>query len=276
MPTTEHIHLPLYTDEETPDLSTTGNYNQAMEIIDANVGELDSKDSELANDLADEREARVAGDNALDAKLAAETQARTYAEAAIDSRLAAETQARTDADAAMDTAYKAANNALSSRIDYAEGEISCLKAEDWYNFAPSPETHAYLKEDYEQMLSRWPKCYMLLNITNGQDTVFRPVFWPIRRTDTHVYLRTVLQTKQNNVNGFLFCEVRVGLNEDDSVNITQRPYFIPLATWGTLREKPFSTIGLGLKVVSGSLTVDTAEITTGITGNTTWGEIEQP
>lgn len=73
MPTTEHIHLPLYTDEETPDLSTTSHYNHAMEIIDANVGELESKDAELANDLADEREARVAGDNALDANLAAET-----------------------------------------------------------------------------------------------------------------------------------------------------------------------------------------------------------
>ena len=34
MPTTEHIHLPLYTDEETPDLSSTGHYNVAMEIVD--------------------------------------------------------------------------------------------------------------------------------------------------------------------------------------------------------------------------------------------------
>lgn len=48
MPTTEHIHLPLYTDEETPDLSTTGHYNHAMEILDANVGELEKKDAELA------------------------------------------------------------------------------------------------------------------------------------------------------------------------------------------------------------------------------------
>ena len=55
MPTTEHIHLPLYTDEETPDLSTTGHYNHAMEI--------------------------------LDAKLAAETKARTDADTALGSRI---------------------------------------------------------------------------------------------------------------------------------------------------------------------------------------------
>ena len=99
MPTTEHIHLPIYTDEETPDLSTTGHYNHAMEILDANVGELEEKDAELAENIADEREARIAGDSALDAKLAAETKART------------------DADTALDTAYKAADTDLSKRID---------------------------------------------------------------------------------------------------------------------------------------------------------------
>ena len=271
MPTTENINLPIYTDEETPDLSTTGNYNHAMEIIDSKFGELEAKDTELADGIANEREARIEGDNTLDSKLATETQARTDADAALDaayksadtaldSKLAAETQARTDADAALDTAYKAANNALSLRIDGAEGEISYLKSEDWFNFAPSPETHKYLKEDYEQMLSRWPKCYMLLNITNGQDKVLRPVFWPIRRTDTHVYLRTVLQTKQDNVPGFLIYEIRVGLNEDDSVNVTGKPYFIPLVTWETLSNKPFTTIGPGLKVVNGALTVDTSAI----------------
>lgn len=111
MTTTEHIHLPLYTDEETPDLSTTGHYNHAMEIIDTNVGELEAKDAELADDLADERKARVTGDSALDAKLAAETKARA------------------DADTALDTAYKAADTALGSRIDNAETEISANSAD---------------------------------------------------------------------------------------------------------------------------------------------------
>lgn len=87
MPTTEHIHLPLYTDEETPDLSTTGHYNHAMEILDANVGELEAKDAEIAEDIADEREARIEADSALEAKLSAETKARTDADAALGGRI---------------------------------------------------------------------------------------------------------------------------------------------------------------------------------------------
>ena len=66
MPTTEHIRLPLYTDEETPDLSTTGHYNHAMEILDGNVGELEAKDAELAENIADEREARIALGSRID------------------------------------------------------------------------------------------------------------------------------------------------------------------------------------------------------------------
>lgn len=77
MPTTEHIHLPLYTDEETPDLSTTGHYNHAMEIIDANIGELEAQNAKLAEDLADEREARTDADTALGARIdTAETEIR--------------------------------------------------------------------------------------------------------------------------------------------------------------------------------------------------------
>lgn len=147
MPTTEHIRLPLYTDAETPDLSTTGHYNHAMEILDGKVGELEAKDAELAENIADEREARIAGDSALDAKLAAETKARTDADTALNGKVAAETAAREAADTsiradidaetaqrkavdtALDTAYKAADTALGSRIDNAETEISANSAD---------------------------------------------------------------------------------------------------------------------------------------------------
>lgn len=48
------------------------------------------------------------------------------------------------------------------------------------------------------------------------------------------------------------------------------------AGWSDTRGKPFSTIGSGLKVVSDAITVDDSAVSAGITGNTTWGEIEQP
>lgn len=181
MPTTEHIHLPLYTDEETPDLSTTGHYNHAMEIIDANVGELEAKDAELAKDIADERDARVAGDAALDGKVSAETAAREAADNAINATLAS----------------KADQSALNN-------EVADRKAAD-----------------------------------------------------------TALDTK-------LAAETKARTDAETEI----MDAFSDL-NWRTLKHKPFYTIGSGLKVVSNELTVDASAISAGITGNTTWGEIEQ-
>ncbi len=58
--------------------------------------------------------------------------------------------------------------------------------------------------------------------------------------------------------------------------IAEQVTALETAGWSDIRGKPFSTIGSGLKVVSDALTVDASAISAGITGNTTWGEIEQP
>lgn len=58
--------------------------------------------------------------------------------------------------------------------------------------------------------------------------------------------------------------------------IAEQVTALETAGWSNIRGKPFSTIGSGLKVVSDALTVDASAISAGITGNTTWGEIEQP
>lgn len=147
MPTTEHIHLPLYTDEETPDISTTGHYNHAMEILDAEAGELESKDSELSAAIAKETADRKAADTSIKADLDAEKAARAAADAA-------EKKAREDADTATgeridalderETTDKAglekkiadetaartkADSDLGKRIDNAETEISANSAD---------------------------------------------------------------------------------------------------------------------------------------------------
>lgn len=58
--------------------------------------------------------------------------------------------------------------------------------------------------------------------------------------------------------------------------IAEQVTALETAGWSDIHGKPFSTIGSGLKVVSDALTVDESAISAGITGNTTWGEIEQP
>lgn len=204
MPTTEHIHLPLYTDEETPDLSTTGHYNHAMEIIDANVGELEAEDAELAKDIADERKARIAGDSALDAKLAAETKART------------------DADTALDTAYKAADTALGKRID---AETAARKAAD--------TTLGSRIDNAETEIS-----------ANSADL-------------------TGIKGLTYGAGGQVFLENEGG--EYSSPALEEIHHEISDITWGTLKNKPFYTIGTGLKVVSDALTVDTSALPSDLT-----------
>ena len=286
MPTTEHIHLPLYTDEETPDLSTTGHYNHAMEIIDANVGELEAEDAELAEDIADEREARIAGDSALDAKLAAETKART------------------DADTALDTAYKAADTALGSRIDNAETEISANSADltgikgltygkHHINFLESHNgeyTSPALEEIAEQIAqgmtyiqipdnlatlgadslgklrSDWPNV-ALIETTNISSSVGYNILVPLIVHESEYVFSPISGSYSDDgvpYNHFTKISVTGDITRDD---MSHSPY------WANIINKPFSTIGSGLKVVSDALTVNTAAIPTGITANTTFSDL---
>lgn len=80
MPTTEYIHLPLYTDDETPDLSTTGHYNRAMEILD-NAAVMVDENLEL------ERAQREARDSELYGLISTEELARTSADTALGKRI---------------------------------------------------------------------------------------------------------------------------------------------------------------------------------------------
>lgn len=237
MRSTPYHHYALYEADAAPDLTATGEYNSAIMGIDA---DLHAEETEISANSAD-----LTGIKGL-----------TYGEGG---QVFLENE---------DGSYS------SPALEEIKHEVSDLQAADWYNFTRQPGAPTYLKEDYEQMLSHWPKCYMLLTISNSHTTI-NPVFWPHRRTDTHMYLWAIVQTTHNNNPGFLLTEAKVGLNDDDSVDVTTQSVFIPLTTWETLTNKPFTTIGTGLKVVSDALTVDTAAIPTGITGNTTWGEIEQ-
>ena len=111
MPSTDHYKIPLYTDEESPDLSTTGHYNQAMNIIDTAMNAQD----ETMDDMS--------------VKIDGEIERAKGAEHALGERITQEVTARTDADTSLDTAYKAADTALGYRIDNAEAEISANSAD---------------------------------------------------------------------------------------------------------------------------------------------------
>lgn len=293
MPTTEHIHLPLYTDEETPDLSTTGHYNHAMEILDANIGELEAKDAELAEDIGDEREARIAADSALDAKLAAETKARTDADTELEGKVAAETAAREAADSALDARIDNAETEISANsadltgikgLTYGQQHINFLESHNGEYTSPAleeiveqiaqdmtciqiPSTLDTLSADsLDQLLSDWPNV-ALIETTNISSSVGYNTLVPLVIHESEFVFSPINGSYSDDgaaYNHFTKISVTGNITRDD---MSRSPY------WTNIINKPFSTIGSGLKVVSDALTVDTAAIPTGITGNTTFGDL---
>lgn len=250
MPTTEHIHLPLYTDEETPDLSTTGHYNHAMEILDA--------------------------------------------------KLAAETKARTDAD-----------TALGSRIDNAETEISANSAdltgiksltygEQHVNFLEDSNGE-YTSPALDEIAEQISQGLMVLKITSTETSIGAEALAKLKTNWPNAILLVTDKFTLSNYRGFLYPYSLGTVNTKHGfmfvcpspfVRQSDHKLMLPLvfitedgqinfgtahdeeSHWENIYHKPFSTIGSGLKVVSDALTVDTAAIPAGITGSTTWGELE--
>lgn len=271
-----------------------------------------SADSGLATDIDDEKKARLNADNALADRITAETTRATAAEAALDTKFTNGLNSVTNGlvtvgndVSKVESDYKAADAALIVRIDNAEAEISANSAdltgikgltygEQHVHFVESDNgeySSPALEEIAEQMgqhmtrvqitpkttrvdtatlnkiASDWPNLALIVTdvppdgigvefqfpfFKDGQDYVFAPIIGGYSEESGPYAVATVIKEE--------------GLvSHMDMVN---DPY------WGNIQLKPFSTIGTGLKVVSDALTVDTSAIPTGITANTTWGELE--
>lgn len=186
MPTTEHIHLPLYTDEETPDLSTTGHYNEAMEILDNSAVYVDEM-------LDRERVQREGRDAELDGLISAEELARTSADTALGARIDnAETEI--SANSADLTGIKG--------LTYGEGGQAFLENEGGEYSSPALEeirheisnsglTTISVSESstaadiYAKAQASWPNCVL------SGDTLYYPYAeLPAVGSQAHAYLFT--------------------------------------------------------------------------------------
>ena len=150
MPSTDRLKLPLYTDEETPDISTSGHYNESMRLVDAEAAKLEAQDTSIKADLDTEVARATTAEQANASAITAEVTRATAAEkknaeatAALDTKLtgvnkrvesntsniAKEITDRQGAVQAEATARTEADTALGGRIDNAEAEISANSAD---------------------------------------------------------------------------------------------------------------------------------------------------
>lgn len=292
----------LYEPDASPDLTESGEYNTALMAVDADMHDEEQAriegDTALNIAIANEMAQRKAADDALNGRVDSETAERNAADDALNGRVDTETAERNAADAALDTAYKAADTALGNRIDNAEAEISANSADltgikgltygdthvnflensngeysspalekiaeqaaaaGWSTVTIESYTGTLTHDELTQLKANWP--HVMISV-GGVNFLYPKTFIG----DNYEFLSVLPSTRGSAYADGL--KVNANTGEHLALNTFYAPY------WSKVSQKPFSTIGTGLKVVDNALTVDTAATPAGITANTTWSELE--
>lgn len=270
----------LYEPDASPDLTESGEYNSALMAVDA--------------DMHDEEQARIEGDTALNIAIANEMAQRRAADDALNKRVDTETAERKAADtaldaaykaadAALDTAYKAADTALGKRIDNAEAEISANSAdltgikgltygEQHVNFVENSNGE-YSSPAFEEIKHEISDATLKVFVSTAAPNVSDPTltYDMVKDVFKHsiviangLYLHPFWTNQQNRV-------IYTGNRENTSghvfvsIKTTGAEYGEVFSKWQEVQNKPFSTIGTGLKVVDDALTVDTQALPSALT-----------
>lgn len=131
MPSTDRLKLPLYTDEETPDISTSGHYNESMRLVDAEAAKLEAADAAIKSDIDTEVARATAAEQANASAITAEVTRATAADetnanaiTAEVSRATAAEQANAEATAALDTKLTGVSKRVESNTSNIAKEIT--------------------------------------------------------------------------------------------------------------------------------------------------------
>lgn len=272
MRTTPYKGYALYEPDASPDLTESGEYNTALMAVDADMHAEEQAriegDTALNIAIANEMAQRRAADDALNKRVDTETAERKAADTALDAAYKA-------ADAALDTAYKAADTALGKRIDNAEAEISANSADlTGIKGLTYGDTHVNFLENSNGEYSSPALDEIAEQIENGALFVAeynKTTFAAINEHMPNVLLKHDMRFATpvyQDENAIIFSSTSI----IESVHICYRikhsgewDNYTTNYLWPNLKNKPFSTIGTGLKVVNDALTVDTQALPSALT-----------
>lgn len=273
MRTTPYNHYALYEPDAAPDLTASGEYNSAIMAIDA--------------DMHDESEARTKADADLRAAVKAEATTRHDEDERLDQAIAA-VGTRVDNAEAEISANSADLTGIKS-LTYGSEHVNFIESDNGEYSSPALEEIAeqmgqhvsYIElnsstttigaEPLARLIANWP--HVVLLVVNGTDPRSAEGNYRVMLPTTSTGSRYTF------IDPFITYYDDVNEANNDALTITatggveQTGYYV-WPYWSNIDNKPFSTVGTGLKVVNGALTVDTTAIPTGITANTTWGELE--
>lgn len=245
MRSTPYHHYALYEADAAPDLTATGEYNSAIMGIDA--------------DMHAEETERKAADAELGSRI-------DNAETEISANSADLTGIKGLTYGTQHVNFLESHNGeyTSPALEEIAEQIAQGMA-----YIQIQDNLATLRADSLHMLrSDWPNV-ALIETTNISSSVGYNILVPLLALESEYVFSPISGSYSDDgapYNHFTNISLTGNITRED---MSRNPY------WANIINKPFSTIGSGLKVVSDALTVDTAAIPTGITGNTTWGEIEQ-
>lgn len=176
----------------------------------------------------------------------------------IDADMHAEETERKAADAELTAKLAAETEALEEIAEQIAQGMTYIQI---------PDNLTTLSADsLGKLRSDWPNV-ALIETTNFSSSTGYNILVPLVVHESEYVFGPISGSYSDNgvpYNHFTKISVTGNINRDD---MSHSPY------WANIINKPFSTIGSGLKVVSDALTVDTAAIPTGITANTTFGDL---
>lgn len=287
----------LYEPDASPDLTESGEYNSALMAVDADMHDEEQAriegDTALNIAIANETAERKAADDALNGRVDTETAERKAADTALDTAYKA-------ADAALDAKFTGALNsvtqgltsvgngltaeqkaradadtALGKRIDNAEAEISANSADlTGIKGLTYGEQHVNFIENSNGEYSSPALDEIAEQIENGALFVAEYNKTTFAAINEHMPNVVLMHNKefsmpiyQDNLviifsspSGTESTHICYRINQSDKWDNYQTHYL-----WANLRNKPFSTIGTGLKVVDDALTVDTQALPSALT-----------
>lgn len=266
MRTTPYKGYALYDPDASPDLTESGEYNTALMAVDA--------------DMHDEEQARIEADTALNIAIANEMAQRKAADTALGNRID-NAEVEISANSADLTGIKGltygdthVNFIENNNGEYSSPALEEIAEQISHGFSVleiTTTTTSIGADALARLKASWPK--IIVQITagptaNNTTEVMLPVAY---LAGMYTFISPWISDNQSDHSQYMPSLAITGTGEG---KVEIEPFTISDPYWPRVKNKPFSTIGPGLKVVNDALTVDTAATTAGITSNTTWSELE--
>lgn len=229
----------LYEPDASPDLTESGEYNTALMAVDA--------------DMHGEEQARIEGDTALGKRI-------DNAEAEISANSADLTGIK-----GLTYGEQHVNFLENSNGEYSSPALEEIAEQNGQKLSyieiTSTET-SLGAESLAKLNENWPHVVIVITDRLGQNYA-DGFLHPRKKTDAEYYFLSPIISYVDGKRPPVQLEIKIGLNGTGPIQLNY--FHASVINWPQISNKPFATIGTGLKVVDDALTIDTQALPSALT-----------